>query len=87
MKHTTGKPGDSQILPRIYPYNAKELLHPSPAQIEAARATTGMTQKAAAELVHRGDGARWREWASGKHAIDLAVWELFLIKTGLRHLE
>lgn len=68
----------------VYRYNATLLARPTPEQLEGARAEAGLTQQAAAELVHRRDGARWREWASGKHAIDMAVWELFLIKSGLR---
>jgi len=67
-----------------YDYRAATLAQPTPAQIEQARAAAGLTQQAAAELVHRANSARWREWAGGKYAIDMAVWELFLIKTGLR---
>ena len=68
------------------PYNvkAKALKQPTPAEIKAVRALTGLTQQKAAELVHRADGSRWREWEGGTHHIDLAVWELYLVKTGLR---
>lgn len=37
--------------------------------------------------MHRADGARWREWEGGKYAIDMAVWELLLVKTGLHTVE
>lgn len=70
-----------------YNYKDKTLKQPSAAEIKVARARTGLTQRQSAELVHRADGARWREWEGGKYAIDLAVWELFLIKTGLRVVE
>ncbi len=68
-------------------YKAKVLKQPTPDEIKAARAAIdGLTQQAAAELVHRANSSRWREWEGGKYGIDLAVWELFLIKTGLRSL-
>lgn len=71
------------------PYNtkAKLLQQPTPAEIKEVRKKADLTQQQAAELVHRADGARWREWEGGKYGIDLAVWELFLVKTGLRTLE
>ena len=71
------------------PYNAKAkaLKQPTPAEIKEVRTRAGLTQQQAAALVHRADGARWREWEGGKYGVDLAVWELFLLKTGQRHLE
>jgi hypothetical protein len=70
-----------------YDYNAPMLTQPTPDQVRAARLQAGHTQAAAAELVHRRDSARWREWErtgpTGR-IIDLAVWELYLIKSGLR---
>ena len=70
-----------------YNTNAKTLKQPTQAEIKEVRKLTGLTQQSAAELVHRADGARWREWEGGKYQIDLAVWELFLVKTGLRIVE
>ena len=70
-----------------YKTRAKALKQPTPAEIKAVRSLTGLTQQKAAELVHRADGARWREWEGGKHHIDMGVWELFLVKTGLRTVE
>lgn len=67
-----------------YDAKAKELIQPTREQIKEIRKLAGLTQQQAAELVHRADGARWREWEGGKYNIDLAVWELFLVKTGLR---
>lgn len=57
---------------------------PTPTEIKDARIRAHLTQQAAAELVHRADSRRWREWESGDHKIDLAAWELFLIKSKLR---
>jgi hypothetical protein len=70
-----------------YDYRADPLAQPSPADVRRARLDLGMTQQAAAESVHRHDSARWREWErEGRtgRVIDLAVWELFLIKSSLR---
>lgn len=71
-----------------YAYQARALRQPTPQQIRAARLLLGQTQAAAAALVYRHDSARWREWERElDHAgrvIDLAVWELYLIKSGLR---
>lgn len=70
-----------------YNTKAKVLRQPTPVEIKEVRNKAGLTQQHAAEVVHRADGARWREWEGGKYGIDLAVWELFLVKTGLRTLE
>ena len=70
-----------------YNYKADQLGQPSPGDVRQARLDLGMTQQAAAQSVHRHDSARWREWErEGRtgRVIDLAVWELFLIKSGLR---
>lgn len=70
-----------------YAYQSRELVQPTPHQVRAARLLAGHTQAAAAALVHKPDSARWRQWersgASGR-VIDLAIWELYLIKSGLR---
>jgi DNA-binding transcriptional regulator YiaG len=70
-----------------YNVKAKALKQPTAAEIKSVRTLTGLTQQKAAELVHRSDGARWREWEGGKYQIDMAVWELFLVKTSLRQVE
>lgn len=72
-----------------YNYRAKELQQPSGDDVRAARLHCGQTQAQAAALVYRHDSARWREWERGApsgRVIDLAVWELYLLKTGLRTL-
>ena len=56
---------------------------PTPDRIRAARNQSGLTQQQAAELVHV-DGRAWRRWESYQNdhrAINLAAWELFLLKT------
>jgi transcriptional regulator with XRE-family HTH domain len=55
--------------------------HPTSADILAAREKAGLTQAQAAELVHLAHRVRWTEYENGTHAIDLARWELFLVKT------
>jgi predicted transcriptional regulator len=59
---------------------------PTPAEIRAARDAAGLTQAAAAELVHLKAQQRWAEYESGENNIGLSTWELFLIKTGQRSL-
>ena len=70
-----------------YNYRAEILETPTAQDVRAARLHCGQTQAQAAAIVHRNDSARWRAWeregATG-HAIDLAVWELYLIKNKLR---
>jgi DNA-binding transcriptional regulator YiaG len=70
-----------------YNVKAKQLQAPTAADIRAIRKLAGLTQQQSAELVHRASNSRWREWESGKYGIDMAVWELFLLKSGLRPLE
>lgn len=55
---------------------------PTPQEVAAARAHAGLTQQQAAELVYLGSFRRWSEYERGVSVIDLARWELFLIKTG-----
>jgi putative transcriptional regulator len=57
------------------------LKHPTPAEIREARKAAGLSQAEAAELVHLGAQPRWAEYEKGERNIDLARWELFLIKS------
>jgi hypothetical protein len=70
-----------------YDYTAPHLVQPTPAQVKGARLDAGHTQAHAAALVHKTDSAQWRAWEregpSGR-VIDLAIFELYLIKAGLR---
>ena len=56
------------------------MTHPTLKQIKGARIAAGLTQAAAAKLVHLGSPSRWAEYESGKRNIDAARWELFNIK-------
>ena len=49
-----------------YNTKAKVLRQPTPVEIKEVRNKAGLTQQHAAEVVHRADGARWREWEGGK---------------------
>ena len=62
-----------------------KLMTPTPAQIREARESAGLSQTAAAELVHC-VRKTWTQWEAEKDSpihrgINLAAWELFLIKT------
>jgi len=48
-----------------------------------ARLAAGLTQAQAAEYVHLSTFQRWSEYERGARKIDVAKWELFLLKTGL----
>ena len=55
------------------------LERPTPEVIEAERRRAGLTQRAAAALVH-GSLRGWQQWEAGDRRMPLAVWELFLLK-------
>lgn len=53
--------------------------NPTPDEVRAAREAAGLSQTAAAELIHctlRG----WQEWEAGNRRMHPAFWELFLLK-------
>lgn len=52
---------------------------PTPKEIKKARGK--MKQSEAAMIVHVTDAA-WSKWEKGRRPVNLAAWELFLIKTG-----
>lgn len=54
---------------------------PAPDEICAAREAAGLTQSAAAALVHA-NLRSWQKWEAGERAMHPAFWELFLIKSG-----
>lgn len=56
------------------------MTNPTPNQIRAARAESGLTQTEAAELVHAASYRTWQEWESGRRKMPAAKWELFLTK-------
>lgn len=55
--------------------------NPTPEQVKQARATVGLTQKQAAEVIYKKVLA-WQRYESGDREMDAALYELFLIKTG-----
>lgn len=58
----------------------RKLRSPSGPQIAAAREKAGLTQAAAAALVHS-TARRWREWESGDYSMHPGLWELYLLRT------
>jgi hypothetical protein len=57
---------------------SKEL--PTVDQIKEARINSGLTQTNAGLVIHKSCRA-WQQYEAGDRAMDLAYWELFLIKT------
>lgn len=55
-------------------------LTPTAAQISAARERAGLSQQQAAELVHV-DIRSWRRWELAERGINMAAWELFLLRS------
>jgi putative transcriptional regulator len=53
---------------------------PEPEFIRAERRSNGLTQTAAAQLVHCSMRA-WQEWEAGTRRMPPGLWELFLMKT------
>lgn len=53
----------------------------TPTEILKARQAAGLSQSAAAALVHLSSGLRWSEYERGVRNIDPARWELFLLLT------
>ena len=54
---------------------------PTPADVKSARAAAGLTQTQAAALIYKKLLA-WQRYESGDRSMDVALYELFLIKTG-----
>ena len=54
---------------------------PTPTQIKDARQAAGLTQTQAAGIIYKKVLA-WQRYESGDRAMDAALYELFLIKTG-----
>ena len=54
---------------------------PSPADVKSARAAVGLTQTQAAALIYKKLLA-WQRYESGDRAMDRALYELFMLKTG-----
>lgn len=56
-------------------------LRPTPDDVRAARLSAGLTQEAAAALVHASRRG-WQDWESGARTIPSAEWELYLLYAG-----
>lgn len=53
--------------------------NPTPEQIRQARSAAGLSQAAAANLIH-GTERAWQEWEAGNRRMHPGLWELFQIK-------
>ena len=71
-----------QSLPDRQPQNTLEIAvtTPTPAQIREARESAGLSQTAAAALIHCSRSS-WAEWEGGVSRMHPAFWELFSTKT------
>jgi len=65
--------------PRNDKVNLFGLRQPTPQEVKAARVNAMLTQEQASALVYT-TNRTWHNWESGKVAVPLASWELFLIK-------
>ncbi len=54
--------------------------NPSPAEIRAGREAAGLSQTAAAELIHS-KLRTWQDWESGKASMHPGLWALFSIRS------
>ena len=54
---------------------------PTPTQIKDARQAAGLTQTQAAGIIYKKVLA-WQRYESGDRSMDVALYELFLLKTG-----
>lgn len=61
--------------------NAHEVPTPTAEQVRGARKNAGLSQRAAGDVVYLSRRA-WQAYEEGTTEIKLAVWELFLFKTG-----
>lgn len=55
---------------------------PTPQQLKETRLKAGLTQPNCAEMVHVST-RNWQQWEAGDRSINMAAWELFLIKIGV----
>lgn len=55
---------------------------PTPDAVHVSRVAAGISQAQAAALVHLGSAMRWSDYERGVRSIDLARWELWLLRVG-----
>lgn len=53
--------------------------NPAPEEVRAAREAAGLTQTAAADMIH-GTLRAWQEWEAGNRRMHPGLWELFRLK-------
>ena len=58
---------------------------PTPADVKSARIAAGLTQTRAAAVIHKKLLA-WQRYESGNRSMDVALYELFMLKTGQMEL-
>jgi DNA-binding transcriptional regulator YiaG len=56
---------------------------PSPEEIRKARNAAGLSQTAAAKLIHS-TYRTWQDWEAGKAHMHPGLWELFCLKKPIR---
>ncbi len=61
-------------------------ISPSPEEIKKARKNAGLTQEQAAKVVLYSSRRTWQDWEYGVNNMPPGLFELFLIKTGQKHL-
>mgnify|MGYP000917526335 CR=1 FL=1 len=54
--------------------------NPAPNEVRAAREAVGLSQSAAADLIHS-TLRTWQDWEAGKARMHPGLWELFRIKS------
>ena len=57
---------------------------PAPAEIKEARLAAGLSQSAAAAMIHS-TLRTWQDWEAGVARMHPGLWELFCLKTGAAH--
>lgn len=62
-----------------HPHQAR---NPAPPEIRAVREAAGLSQTAAAEIVHT-TCRTWQQWEAGDRKMHPAFWELFRIKSAV----
>lgn len=85
-KHTTGTSATGLTRHRsksIDMKTASAARNPTSAEIKALRETSGLSQTAAASLLHT-TCRTWQQWEAGDRRMHPAFWELFNIKSKKR---
>ena len=59
------------------------MTHPTPTELRAGRAAAGLTQTAAAHLIHS-TLRTWQDWEAGIARMHPGLWALFRIRTKRR---